>query len=162
LRIDADGGFVAEQELGFVQQRRHEIEPPLHAAGKRFHGILAPVGELHGLQGFVDALAQFGAAQAVEFAEDTQVLLCGELLVEREVLRDEAEFQPRGTITCGGGPLVESEFAGIGLTQSGDERHQRGLARAVGPQQAEAFPRVNLERNLIERGQRTISFGDGG
>jgi len=36
LRIDADGRFVAQQELRPVQECRREVQPALHAAGKFF------------------------------------------------------------------------------------------------------------------------------
>jgi hypothetical protein len=91
LGIDADGGFVAEKEFGAVEEGGDEVEAAGHAAGEVFHGLAAAVGELDGFEGGVDAGAEIGAAEAVEFAEDAEILVGGEVGVERDVLGDEAE-----------------------------------------------------------------------
>ena len=41
-----------------------------------------------------------------------------------------------------------------------DELHQRGLPRAVAPEQAEAFARVNLEVDVVEDGRATEGLRD--
>ena len=74
-----------------MKQGGDEVEPALHAAGEVFYRIAAAVGELHGLEGGVDAGAEIGAAEAVEFAEDAEVLVGREVGVECDVLRDEPE-----------------------------------------------------------------------
>jgi hypothetical protein len=91
LRVDTDGRFIAEENLRPVEQGGDEVKPALHAAGKRLHLIAAAIGELHGFEGLVDPRAQVGAAQAVEFAEDFQVLFGAEFVVERDGLGHEAE-----------------------------------------------------------------------
>jgi hypothetical protein len=161
LGIDADGGFVAEEEFRPVQQRGDEIEPPLHAARIIFHGIMAAVREADGSEGLVNPFAQHGAAEAVEPAKRVEVLLGAELLEQRDGLRHEAHGGARGGIGGHDHDAVEGEGAGIGGAQAGGERHERGLAGAVGPEQAEEFAAGDVEGHAIKRGERAVALGDG-
>ena len=43
-------------------------------------------------------------------------------------------------------------MAVIRLIEPGEELHERGLARAVGPDQANPLPRADLERKVQEDG----------
>ena len=71
-----------------MEEGGDEVEAAGHAAGEIFHRVAATVGKLHGLERLVDARAEIGAAEAVEFAEDAEVLVGAELGVERDVLGD--------------------------------------------------------------------------
>ena len=75
LGVDADGGLVAEEEFGAVEEGGGEVEAAGYAAGEIFNGVAAAVGELDGLEGGVDAGAEIGAAEAVEGAEDAEVFV---------------------------------------------------------------------------------------
>lgn len=160
LGVDTDGGLVAEQEFRPVEEGGDEVEPALHAAGERLHWVLASVGELHGGEGLVDAGAEVRAAQAVEFAEDPQVLLGIEFLVEREVLGHEAEIEPGRAVAGSERLAVEGERAAVGPAQAGDEGHQRGLAGPVGSEQAEELAGRNGQRDGIQGGEGTVALGD--
>ena len=161
LGIDADGGFVAEKELRAVEEGGDEVEAAGHAAGKVFHGLAAAVGELDGFKGGVDAGAEIGAAEAVEFAEDAEVLVGGEIGVERDVLRDEAEGEAGDGAGSGERGAVEGERAGVGRAESGDKGHRGGLARAVWAEEAEEFAAGEVEGEAVEGGERAVAFGDG-
>ena len=160
LRIDADGGLVAKQEFRVVQERGDEVEPALHAAGEGLHERAAAVGELRGGEGLVDAGPQFGTAQALEFAEDPEVFVGGEFRKERDGLRHQAEGATSGTSGGRNRPAVEGDRAGLGGAQAGGERHQRGLAGAVGTEQTEKLARGDLQRDAVKRGDAAEAFGD--
>ena len=94
LRVDADRGLVAEEELRPVKERRGQVQAPLHAAGEVLHDVPPAVGELDGLERVVDPLAELLPTEAVELAEDPQVSLRAQVRVEGDVLRHEAERLP--------------------------------------------------------------------
>ena len=160
MRIDADGGLVAEEKFRAMEEGGGEIEAAGHAAGEIFHGLAAAIGELHGFEGGVDAGAEIGAAEAVELAEDAEVLIGGEFGVERDVLRDETEREARGGVGGGERLAVERERAGVGRAEAADERHRGGLAGAVGAEQAEELAAGDVERHAVERGERAEALGD--
>jgi len=156
LGIDADGGLVAEEELRLVEQRGDEIEAALHAPGKRLHGIAAAVGKLDRLEGGGDAGLEFASAETVERAEEAEILLGAEVLVERDRLGHEAEGGAVGERLA-----VEGDGAAVGLAQPGDEGHEGRLAGAVRTKEAEEFAAGDVDRDAIERGERAIALGHG-
>ena len=91
LRIDADGRLVEQQDVGIVQQAGGQVQPPLHAAAEGLHAIVRAVGEADQVERGVDRLVERGARQAVERAEEAEVRARGQLVVEREILRHEAD-----------------------------------------------------------------------
>ncbi len=160
LWVDADGRLVAEEELRPVEQGGDQVEPALHATGKILHLVPAAIGKLDGLERLVDPLAQVRAAQPIQFAEDAEILFRAEFLLERDGLRDEAECDPGGGIRGRDCDAVERERPRLGCAQAGDERHQRGLAGAIGPEQAEELAAGDVQRNVIQRDEGTIALGD--
>ena len=143
-----------------MEQGGDEIEPALHAAGKRFHLVAPPVGELYGFEGLVDAPAEVGAMQTVERTEDAEVLLGAEVLVKGDGLGHEAERGAGGGVGGGKRQAVEGEDAGVGTAQPGDEGHEGGLAGAVGPEEAEEFTAGDVERDAVEGGEGTVALGN--
>ena len=58
-RVETGGGLVKEQHLRAMNQAAGNLEPPAHAAGKRAHHAIAPVGEVDQLE---QALQRIGLA----------------------------------------------------------------------------------------------------
>ena len=65
LRVDADRRLV-EIRSGVVEQRRGDVEPPLHAAAEGRRLVAGAVGEAHELERLVDAPARSAPREAVE------------------------------------------------------------------------------------------------
>jgi len=96
-------------------------------------------------EGEIDALEQFlgqrlqalGRGDALELQEVQQHLLAGEVRIEAELLRQVAE--PRAHPLRIGDDVVpvEQHRARGGFEQAGEDAHERGLARAIGPEQSE-------------------------
>jgi hypothetical protein len=91
------------------------------------------------------------ARHPVELGVQAQVLLGGEIAVERRVLEDEADVAahlvafgddvvPRHPRGPGGGPHERAEHV-----------DRRRLARPVGPEEAEGLPRADLELDAAYR-----------
>src|SRR5947209_4300835 len=55
---------------------------------------------------------------------------------------------------------IAVDGAGIGLDDTGKDLHQRGLARAVIPDEADNLARGDLEIYVIERLHRAVCFAD--
>ena len=91
LRVDADRRLVEDQHVGIVDQRGGDVEAPLHAAAEELRLVAGAIGEADQLQRRVDALAQQRAGQAVERAEELEVGGGAEVLVDRELLRHDAD-----------------------------------------------------------------------
>jgi hypothetical protein len=58
-----------------------------------------------------------------------------------------------------GGPALQRDRALVGRVLAQDQREQRGLARAVGPHQAQAVAAVHLQRGVLE--QHAVAEGLG-
>lgn len=151
-----------QQQPGAVQERSHEVEAALPATGKSPRRIAAAIRELPDLQPVIDPLAEQGAAQAVELAEDPEVLFRGKFGIKRDVLRHESQGGPTGGVDGGDGLAIQNDASGIRRVQSGHQGHQGGFAGAVGPQQSKELPRLDLQGDVIEGRDRAMAFGDMG
>ncbi len=96
-----------------MEQGSDEIEPALHTTGESLYLIAATVGELDGVERFVDAGAEIGAAQAVELAKDAEILLGAQFIVKSDGLRDEAERGADCGVGGGERRAVKRERAGL-------------------------------------------------
>ncbi len=142
LRIDADGRLVEDQDVGVVDQRGGDVEAPLHAAAEGRRLVLGAIGQADQLQRRVDALAQQRAGEAVERAEQLQVGGGAEVLVDRELLRHDADAAlgaraVLGQLAGAHAPLADEDPAAVGGDQAAEHRHRRRLAGAVRPEQAD-------------------------
>jgi hypothetical protein len=156
LRIDADRRLVEDQHVGVVDERGGDVEAPLHAAAERLRLVAGAVGEADEGERGVDALAEQRAAQAVEGAEQLQVRRRAEVLVDRELLRHDADAA-LGRVRV----LVErqarraaadEDLAAVGADQAAQHRHGRRLAGAVRPEQADDLAGADVERQVGDDG----------
>ncbi len=81
--------LVEHEQLRVVEERPAEGEPLRHAARERADALAAHVPQPEALEEHPDALAPLG--NAVEAAEEVEVLECGELAVEERLVADVAD-----------------------------------------------------------------------
>ncbi len=149
-RIEPGGGLVEQQHRRRMDQPFGELDPPLHAAGKRFHKILCPVAQQHPLQHLVHAPAQGFAAQPIQMALVHQVFIHGQLAVDRARLehdpcpRPDLLRLPRDVETGDAGAAAAWHHQGR------QNAKQRCFAAAVRPQQAEDLARLHREAQGVE------------
>ena len=79
--------FVEQQEIGFVDQRTSNTDPPLLAPRQRIDFTVSLLGELHELQQFVSPCSSSFAREVEVAAVDHEVLKHGEIVVELVQLR---------------------------------------------------------------------------
>ena len=134
-----------------MDEARGHVHAPPHAARQTLDRVIGAIRERGPLQAPLDGAAQRFAAQALVLAEGFQVLAAGEQRVERQLLRGPAQLCAGGG---GVGRLAEHLYAArIQPDAAGDAAYERGLARPVGSEQAQARPVLDFERNPGNRGQ---------
>jgi hypothetical protein len=135
-RVQTGGRLVEEQHVRGENQAGGDVEPAAHAAGERLRRLVGRLGQAELLEQFVGALPGRRLADVEQPAEHDQVLPGAERVVDRGVLpgqADPAPHQPglRPYVVAGDlGP------AAVRPDQRAEDAYGRGLAGAVGAQQA--------------------------
>ena len=148
-RIDTAGRLVEEQDLRLVQERcRHRqtlLDSRLATAPLR----AAPVSSSNCSSARSHALCEEPAAQAVRAAEELEVLAHAEVAVERELLRHVADaLRGLRPAPCAGSRRRPRGAAG-GRQETAEHAKRRGLAGAVGSEQAEDLAAAHVEADVL-------------
>ena len=147
-RVHAGGGLVEDQHLGLVQAGGGQLQALADAqrqAGRHGLGIGA---QLEGVERGFDGLIGGGRIHAVQAGVQLQVLAHGQLFVQREELRHVADVQP-GAQVGGVHRLTQQARRALGdVEQAGEHLHGRGLATAVGAEEAEDLAAGNTEGHV--------------
>ena len=78
-----------------MQDAAGEIQPALHPARVGADDIVGPPDQSHGIESAVDRLAQLGAAEIVHPAPEVKILARGQIEVEGDGLRRDADKSAR-------------------------------------------------------------------
>src|SRR5262249_12127700 len=140
LRIEPRGGLVHEDQVGIVDERAGERESALHASRERLDRRRGPRREARELEQARDARAYLALGDPEIAAVDEEVLSDGEIRVEVVHLWHHADADSGGTRFAGHAALHQLDRARVGLDQAQAQPQRGRLARAVGAEQAEAFP----------------------
>ena len=87
LRVQPGGRLVEEEDVGAVDQRQGEIEPPLHPARVAAHPPVGRLGEADALDQVVAARAALVLRDAMERRLQPHVLAGGQVRVQRRLLQ---------------------------------------------------------------------------
>ena len=112
---------------------------------------LAPLPELDHLEDVAEPVLGGLAGDSVQLRVEPEVLLGGEVLVERRVLEDEADVPADVGRT---GRDVEPGHRGAPAgraKQRAQDVDRRGLAGAVRPEEPERLPRRHVEGHAVDR-----------
>jgi hypothetical protein len=145
LRVEAGRGLVEKDEIGIVDERARERQPPLHAARQRLDAGRGARAEARELEQGGNARADFGLAQSEVAAVHQQVLFHGEVGIKIVRLRHDADAAPRFPGLRRNRQPEHLDLAAVGVDQPEAQAQRRRLARAIGPEEAEAFPRFERE-----------------
>ncbi len=131
LRIDTRRGFVQDQQLGIVHDRHGQRKTLPHAERQRIGISVGVVDKTDIDQKLGDTVFNLVSSQMEKAGMKKEVLPHGELAVERERLRHEADA-PADRQVVG----IDRLSAHLGLPlarrqQSGQHLHGRGLAASV-------------------------------
>ena len=166
--VDAGGGFVEQKHLRTVEQGATQRELLLHTARELTGAALA-----EGFYLAVDVADAFVASLnggAEEGGEETEVLLHAEVLIEGEATGHVAQGAAYLPHLCSGVEatdlalrLLHSAFRIIvGQQQRGKDAEHRGLAGAVGTDEAEDLAGLHLEGDILQGLHPAEVFGDVG
>jgi len=147
-RIQAVRGFVQDHQLRVVQQGLRQAQTLEHALGVLRHAVAGPVGQAHQLQQLAAPLPNLPRRNAVQLAVVIQRR--GRRMVpgNTQVLRQEPHPAPAAAIA--GRQAQQPGAAGPLPHDAQQDLDKRGLARAVGAQQAEDFARPHVQRHLAQ------------
>ena len=150
LRVEAGRRLVEQQQLGLVDQRAGDRDPPLHPARQRLDLARGPLGELHEVEQLGGAALALGPREVEVAAVDDQVLGDRELVVELVGLRHDAEA---GADRPAVRRRVEAEHpqrAGGRRRRAADHPHRRRLAGAVRSEEPERLAAVDLDVDPVD------------
>ena len=137
LGVNAHGGFIQNQQLGFVHQAAGDVEPALHAPGKGLGALPAMVVQADQLQGLPGALLQLLAPQAIQRAEKPHVLFGCQVVINGQILGNDAQL----VFALGQLPVqvqaVDGHLAPVFPDQACDDVDGGAFPGAIGPQQPE-------------------------
>jgi hypothetical protein len=136
LRIDANRRLVEQHQIGIVEDRRRQVEAPLHAARVGLDAVVPAIEEADELERPGDAGCQRGGWHPVNRPEETKVLFAAEQVVERQRLRRHADPRPDGRLHRRAEP-ADVDLARRRLDDADRHVDGRALAGAIRSEQAE-------------------------
>src|SRR3954471_5857735 len=142
-----------------MDQPEGEVEAPLHAAGKRLHGVASPAAEPHPGQGLLHRLAERFPGETVEAAPETHVLRRRQLFVDRDVLRHDSELAFAAQRIARQVDAFEGDAPRVRSEQAAEHRQSRRLAGSVRPQEPVDLSAVHAEREVVDSGLVTELLG---
>ena len=148
-RVEARGRLVEQDQLGVVDQRLGQADPPLHALG-----VFAELACLAAFRPTMSIsrstrLRPLGRRDVEQPAVEVERLLGVEELVEVRLLGQVADPLVLGDV---GGRLVEDQRLALGGEEQAEQQLDRGrLARAVGAEQAEDLAPMDLQVERLQR-----------
>jgi hypothetical protein len=151
------GGLVQHDDRRLVHQRLRHQHPALHAARELAHVGRGLVGQAQALQQLVDPGLVVLDAEVARL--DAQRFAHIEEGVEHQLLRHDAELAPGLGIVALHVEAMDADGAGRGARQAGEHADERGLACAIGPEQAEELARLDLEADLVDGAQPLLALG---
>jgi hypothetical protein len=154
LRVQARGRLVQQQNLRLVDQRPGDRQPPPHPAGQHLDLLVRLVPQLREVERRRRPLPDHRPAQAEVAAVDDQILPYRQLPVQTVVLRYHTQPRPYLRSLGGGVHAEHPQGPAADRRRRADHPHGAGLARTVGPEEAEGFPAPQLEVDSVDRPER--------
>ena len=175
--VDRGGRLVQQQQLGVGHQRRREGQQLPLAVGERARRRASPRAQPHRLEQAPRPLhrgrlqpahprrphqASHEAFLLVLLEERQQVLQGGEPREHAHQLEGASDAEPRDPMRGGAGHVLAAEEhpAAVGRQIAGHAVEQRGLAGAVGADQAHELARLHREVDRVHRGDPEEALGE--
>ena len=140
--VQAAQRIVQQQHVGLVHQRAGQRQAPPLARRKRADVAPAALLEADHLQQRVDRHLADLLAEPARAADELQVLLGAQPVVQHRLFGHVADAVAHGARAAHGVVAVDGDSAGGRPVQAGDQAQQDGLARAVGGGDAEGQARA--------------------
>ena len=153
--IEAGKGLVQDQELRPMGDGRGELHLLGHAAGEVLHPPVDDLAQAEALQQVDRPPARRAAVEPLQPGEEGDRLGRLHPPIEPALLRqiaDAAQKRP------GPGLSEQPDHAGIGRHQAEDHAQGRGLAGAIGAEEAEHFAGADLEGKVVDRPEVSVGL----
>jgi hypothetical protein len=160
-RVDAVGGLVEDDQIGVVDHRLGQPDALGHALGIGGDLVVGPLVHADDGEELAGAVLAGGLGDAVQAGDERQHLLAGEVAGEAVVFGQVADARQRRPVADGPAQHGAADAGGP------DERQQNldegGLARPVGPEQAEDLAGPHLQVHPAQRVDLpAVAFFDAG
>ena len=156
-RVEAAEGLVHEDEVGIVQQRGDELDLLLHSLGEVFGLLGDGLGDVEPLAPEGCAAGCYRGSEAVQLAEEGELIQHVHLLVEAALLRQVSDAAQHG---AGEGAVEERDRAGVGDGDADHHADGAGFAGAVGAEQAEHGAGLDGEGEVLHRDLGVVDLAD--
>lgn len=160
LWVDRHRGLVKEDELGLVRDAAGDVEATRQAARELAGAELGKVAQPDKVDRLVHQRAAVLAVVDVEAAEIVDVLAHRELVKHRHLLRHHADAALE--VVAGGRHGLAEQLNGAFVVgkQLQNAVDGRGLARAVGAQQAKDLAGGDAQVKVVERNKVVIALDE--
>ena len=133
-----------------MHQAARDLQAPSHAAGVGLDLLVTAVPEVDHLEHLTHPGRDGAGVDAVELGVEAEVLLGGEVAVERRVLEHEADVPADVVALAGDVEAAHAGGAGGGPRQRAEHVDRRALAGAVGAEEAEDLAGSDGERDAAD------------
>ena len=149
-RVQAGRGLVQEDQGRPGDQARGQVEAPAHAAGELLDRLGRRLLQVELLEQPGGRRARLGPAEALEPAEEVEVLGGGQQLVDRGVLAGDPQELADDVRVAAYVDPEDLRVARLHREQRGQHLHQGRLAGAVGAEHAEDLTAADLEVDAVD------------
>jgi hypothetical protein len=159
LRVKPDRRLVQEQHPGRVQQAAGDLQPPLHAARVGSDHAAPPVPQPDHLEHLAQPRGECRLGYPVQVGVEAQVLLAGQVVVQRGFLEHQADVAAYGVPL--GDHVVPRDPGGPrgGVRQGAQDLDRGRLTRAVRPEETEGLARGDLEIDAADGFDLAVLLG---
>jgi hypothetical protein len=162
LRVQANRRLVEEQHVRRVQQAAGDLQSPLHTARVGADQAVLAVPQAHHVHDLPHPGRHGRAGHPVELGMEAQVLLGGQVSVQGGVLEDQPDVAADRVALGRGIVAGHARGARRSVRERAEDLDRRGLARAVGPEEAESLSPGHLEVNAAYGLDLSVLLGQAG
>ena len=153
-RVDAGGRLVQKQHARLVHDGRAERHALFPAAGQAADQLMLLALETGKLEHPANLLLPLVLGHTVDAGKEVQVLIDGQIVVQRKLLRHVADSLAHVRRTQMAPLARELHLSARRIEQPAEHLDRRGLARAVGAEQAVDFAVAHLQRDVVHGAER--------
>src|SRR5258708_13544944 len=159
-RIDPGEGFIEQDEGGLGGEGPGDLEAAALFAGQADGRAVAQVGNVQIVQQRIELGMNGLFVQIAQFEDGPDILRDRQFAKDRRFLRQVGQAKAGAPMDgrMGKSLLVEEEIATVKRYQAYHHVEAGGLARAVGPEQADDFAAGNVERDILDDSTRLIAL----
>ena len=148
--IESGRRLVQEDDPRVAHEGHREVEPPAHPARVGHRGPACVGHEVEPLEQLRDSTLARLAPEVEEIRHQPQVLLAGELAVDRGDLARQGDRVPHLVALASDVETGHPRLACVGRDQRGEDVDRRRLAGTVGPEQGEHRSGGDVEVDPVE------------